>query len=321
MTTSGDDVSRDLTARALLDAGLGLRLQAGEAGLDRPLRVAQPARPAREARDGEVGPPDAIVLLGAEDLEWLAVRSDDEQRAALAARLDPAPPAVVVCGGIFPPAALIELAEQRSIPVFLNRRPAGQVGPAVQDWLTEALVPRVQVHGVLVQVHTLGVMLIGESGIGKSESALELVLRGHRLVADDVVELQRAGPVLLGQGAEALRHYLEVRGLGVLHAADLFGQAAVLEKTAVHLVVELVEWGAADVDRTGLDDLRWRSLGVSVPMVRLPVRPGRNLALLIEVAARNQILKRRGIHSAQRFAEALEARLADPPTGGDPSAD
>lgn len=170
-----------------------------------------------------------------------------------------------------------------------------------------------QVHGVLVQVHNLGVLLVGESGIGKSETAVELVLRGHRLVADDVVLVERRGPVLLGEGRDPLRHYVEIRGLGVLHAADLFGQAAVLEKTAIHLVVELVGWGETQVDRTGLDELCWTRLGVEVPLVRLPVRPGRNLALLIEVAARNQILKRRGIHAAQRFAEELARHLGEPP--------
>ena len=179
--------------------------------------------------------------------------------------------------------------------------------------MDEAPAPPEQVYGVLVQVHNLGVLLIGESGIGKSEAALELVLRGHRLVADDVVLLERRGPVLLGEGIDAMRHYLEVRGLGVLHAADLFGQAAVLEKTALHLVVELLDPALADpVDRTGLDNLSWTRMQVDVPLIRLPIRPGRNVALLIEVAARNQILKRRGIHSARRFAEEINRRLADP---------
>lgn len=172
--------------------------------------------------------------------------------------------------------------------------------------------PTERVHGVLVQVHNLGVLLIGESGIGKSEAAVELMLRGHRLVADDVVEVEQRGPVLLGGGIDPVRHYVEIRGLGVLHAADLFGHAAVLEKTVLHLVVELVAWGGVEVDRTGLDDLAWSRLGVDVPLVRLPVRPGRNVALLIEVATRNQILKRRGIHGAQRFADALARHL-----GGD----
>ena len=175
--------------------------------------------------------------------------------------------------------------------------------------MDEAPAPPEQVYGVLVQVHNLGVLLIGESGIGKSEAALELVLRGHRLVADDVVLLERRGPVLLGEGIDAMRHYLEVRGLGVLHAADLFGQAAVLEKTAVHLVVELVDTTTLELDRTGLDEQHWAALGVEVPLVRLLVRPGRNVALRIEVAARNQILKRRGIHSARRLEDELGRRL------------
>ncbi len=304
------------TARALLDEAeaLGLRLLAGAPGLDRELQVASVARPAREMGRDAQAPPGAVVLLGPEDLAWLRVRSAEEQRAVLESRLSPPPPAVVICRGIYPPDSLLTLSEELGIALFLTRRPTGEVEQDLTALLMRMLAPRERLHGVLVQVHTLGVLLLGDSGIGKSETALELVLRGHRLVADDVVLLQRAGPVLLGEGPDVLQHHLEIRGLGVLHAADLFGQAAVLEKTAVHLVVELVAADAAvHVDRTGLAEPTWSRLGIDVPLVRLPVRPGRNLAMLVEVAARNQILKRRGIHSAQRFAQRLESRLREQP--------
>ncbi|RME25684.1 MAG: HPr(Ser) kinase/phosphatase [Deltaproteobacteria bacterium] len=304
----------ETSVRSLLDDGeaLGLRLLAGAGGLDRPLTVAAVARPAREMGRDVQAPPGAVVLLGPEDLAWLRVRSEDEQRAVLESRLAPPPPAVIVCRGIYPPDSLLAVAERLGIPLFITRRPTGEVEHALTERLRRWLCPTERVHGVLVQVHNLGVLLLGASGIGKSETALELVLRGHRLVADDVVLLQRAGPALLGEGPELFQHHLEIRGLGVLHAADLFGHAAVLEKTAVHLVIELVGADEAiGVDRTGLVEPTWECLGVRLPLVRLPVRPGRNLALLIEVAARNQILKRRGIHSARRFAERLESRLRE----------
>lgn len=289
---------------------LGLRLLHDHGGLDRPIRQATVVHPARAVGQPDPDVDGAIVVVGSTDVEWLLVRPVAEQEQALRDRVCEVVPAVVVCGGLFPPPSLAERAEATGVPVFLTRRAASDLARDLQALLAPALALRELVHGELVQVHNLGVLIVGESGIGKSEAALELVLRGHRLVADDVVDLERAGPVLLGKGREGLSHYLEVRGLGVLHAADLFGQAAVLEKTAVHLVVELVESSPAlELDRTGLDQLTWTALGVDVPLVRLLVRPGRNIALLIEVAARNQILKRRGIHSARRLDEELTRRL------------
>ena len=307
MTTSHPVTARLLQVQA---ERLGLRLHAVHGGLDREIRQASVVHPARAPGQPPADVDGAIVVVGATDVEWLLVRPVAEQDVAPRDRVTDVVPAVIVCGGLFPPPSLAERAEATGVPVFLTRRPASELSRDLEALLAPALAAREIVHGELVQVHNLGVLIVGESGIGKSEAALELVLRGHRLVADDVVDLERAGPVLLGKGREGLSHYLEVRGLGVLHAADLFGQAAVLEKTAVHLVVELVEWSdSVSLDRTGLDQLNWTALGVEVPLVRLLVRPGRNVALLIEVAARNQILKRRGIHSARRLDEELLRRL------------
>lgn len=288
---------------------LGLRLVAANAGYQRPILRPSTVRPALSPDGGPEDAQGSVVLLGTDDLDWLRVKPPSEQTAALRARLGEQAAAIIVCRGLFPPKSVLDLAAELGMPLFLTRRAASDLARELEALLAQALAAREVVHGVLVQVHNLGVMLIGHSGIGKSETALELVQRGHRLVADDVVDLTRAGPVLLGQGREGMSHYLEVRGLGVLHAADLFGQAAVLEKTAVHLVVELSDWRDDQVTRTGLEEEHWSALGVDVPMVRLPVRPGRNIALLVEVAARNQILKRRGIHSARRLDEEINRRL------------
>jgi HPr kinase/phosphorylase len=296
---------------------LGLRLVAANAGYPRPILRAAPLRPALAPEGGPEDADGAVVLLGVDDLDWLRVKPPGEQAAALRARLGEKAAAIIVCRGLFPPKSVLDLAAELGMPLFLTRRPSTELARELEAMLAHALAAREVVHGVLVQVHNLGVLLVGHSGIGKSETALELVQRGHRLVADDVVDLSRAGPVLLGQGREGMSHYLEVRGLGVLHAADLFGQAAVLEKTALHLVVELSDWRDDQVTRTGLDDLFWSALGVEVPLVRLPVRPGRNIALLVEVAARNQILKRRGIHSARRLDGEINRRLES--DEGDPA--
>jgi len=156
------------------------------------------------------------------------------------------------------------------------------------------------------------VMLTGHSGIGKSECALDLVLRGHRLVADDVVLVRRLRTELIGHGPEVTRHLMEVRGLGIINVKDLFGTAAVRENKRIELIAEMTDWeDGMDYERTGIDELKEVILECDVAKVRLPIRPGRNLASIIEVAARNFLLKQQGHNSAQEFKEALERRLTD----------
>ncbi|MCB9778327.1 MAG: HPr(Ser) kinase/phosphatase [Alphaproteobacteria bacterium] len=307
----GPDGPPTRTVQDLVDAAasLALRVQGGADGLAREVGVADVVQPSRVATGEARAVPGAVLVLGSEDLEFLKVRPDDARAQAIATFLDRRPPAVVVTGGVFPPAAVLEAADAAGVPVFVTRRSTRETKSVLRRVLASLLSAREVVHGVLLQVHNVGVLIVGESGIGKSEAALELILRGHRLVADDAVELARGGPVLLGQGRPGLSHFMEVRGLGVLHAGDLFGHASVMERTALHLVVELMAWGVGEVDRTGLDQEHWSRLGVDVPMVRLPVRPGRNIALLIEVAARNETLKRRGIRSAERLDAELKRRL------------
>jgi HPr kinase/phosphorylase len=167
----------------------------------------------------------------------------------------------------------------------------------------------------------LGVLVIGESGIGKSECALDLVVRGHRLVADDVVELKcRAESFVLGSCPELTRHHMEIRGLGLINVQDLFGVASTRTSKRVELVVQLERWEAGrEYDRLGVDDGRYDVLGVSIPMIRMPVAPGRNVAMLVEVAARNQLLRSRGTHAARRLLDRLNRDLetAVSPEGSD----
>jgi HPr kinase/phosphorylase len=164
----------------------------------------------------------------------------------------------------------------------------------------------------------IGVLMVGKSGIGKSETALDLVVRGHRLVADDVIVIRRLRNQLIGRGAGILGHHMEIRGLGIINVKDLFGISAVREAKKIELVVELHEWDAnVEYDRLGFDDRTDRLLDVAVPKIILPVRPGRNLATLIEVAARNQLLKVQGIHSARAFRERLHRAMGD----NEPAAD
>jgi HPr kinase/phosphorylase len=169
-------------------------------------------------------------------------------------------------------------------------------------------------HGVLVDVYGIGVLLLGESGSGKSECALDLVTRGHRLVADDVVEIWRDGTgTVTGRGPARIRHHMEIRGLGIINIQDLFGVAAIRERKRIELVIQLEPWRPdEEYDRLGLTELHYPLLGGEIPMLRVPVSAGRNVAILVEVAARNHLLKRMGIHAARAFAAGIPRR----PDGG-----
>jgi HPr kinase/phosphorylase len=289
----------------------GLRLHGGEAGLDRRIQDAEVQKPGLVLAGVQPAHPTAVHVLGEAETRYLAVRGRDEQRRVLEQYVDAGVPCVVVTRGVAPSPVMLDVAARRGIPVFGTLSATGAFIRALHAWLAAALSSRVDLHGVLVQVLNLGVLITGESGVGKSETALELVLRGHRLVADDRVRVRRADAGLVGTGVPPLGHYVEVRGLGILHAGDLFGQAAVQERASVDLVCELVAWDAGGFDRTGLDDRTTPLLGVDVPHLRIPVRPGRNLATIVELAVRNQVLKSRGVHSARRFADELEASLRE----------
>ena len=187
----------------------------------------------------------------------------------------------------------------------------GNVNAALVGFLDEAFAPTTSVHGSLVDVYGVGLLITGRSGIGKSECALDLVVRGHRLVADDTVEIRRrAESVLIGTCPDLTRYHMEVRGLGVINIKDLFGVASTRSSKRVELVVQLERWEPGRVyERLGLEDIHYRILGLEVPLIRMPVAPGRNVAILVEVAARNQLLRSRGHHAARRLAARLDREL------------
>jgi HPr kinase/phosphorylase len=189
--------------------------------------------------------------------------------------------------------------------------------------LEDRLAVREMIHGVLLDILGLGVLLTGESGIGKSECALDLVCRGHRLVADDTVEIRRrAESIVIGSCPELTRNHMELRGLGLINVRDLFGVAATRTSKRVELVVQLERWDEdREYDRLGLDEQFFSLLGLRVPLIHMPVAPGRNLATLVEVAARNQLLRARGINAARALAAKLEASLAGPSGHGDDERD
>ncbi len=247
---------------------------------------------------------DSVTLAGATEAGYLA-SLDARSLAAQAAKLAEARvPCLVMAEGGRVPAAWLRDLGRAGLPVLVTPLPTGDAARALDAFLTHRLAPSTRIHGGLAQVFDVGLLVLGESGVGKSEAVLELVLRGHRLVADDLVELRRVGNRIVGSGPEIARHHLEVRGLGILNLLDLFGPAAVQEKSDVGLVVELVTWGAdKPIDRLGVDEGHQEFLGVTLPRVAVPVSPGRNLGTILEVAVRNQSLKNMGHHSAIRFEQ------------------
>ena len=218
---------------------------------------------------------------------------------------------VVVTRGLEPPELLIQAAERSGTPLLKTSLDTQTFISQIMLVLSRALAPVSHQHGVYLDVFGLGVLLIGPSGIGKSEIALELISRGHRLVADDVVELVRQGPdIIVGHSPDALRYHMEIRGLGVLNIRDMFGAAAITDTKRLRLVIDLVPWEHAKTrDRLPMSEETFDILGVLLPRVSLPIRSGRSLAILIEVATRHQLMKLRGIDSNKAFMADLERRI------------
>ena len=301
-------VLRDLTE----SRGVGLELVAGAGGVDRRITNPYPQKTGlalsgfdQYLREGRV------LVLGESEIRFLESLSAAERLDVVGRVFSHDLPCIVVTAGFAPPAELTAEADRVGLPLLRSRGATPIVMARLSAALDAYLAARGVVHGVLMDILGLGVLIVGDSGIGKSECALDLVVRGHRLVADDAVELRsRAEAFLIGTCPELTRHHMEIRGLGLINVQDLFGVASTRRSKRVELVVQLERWDPArEYDRLGLDETHYETLGISVPMIRMPVAPGRNLAILVEVAARNQLLRYGGLNSAQRLADRLDEEL------------
>ena len=291
---------------------LGVTAVAGRGGLSRSVNVPRIQKPGLALTGWpEQLHPHRVLVLGGTEVEYLT-DVESARNHGIATMLGSDPACVVVCRGLVPPEALRDAAEARGVPLLVSSLVTADFIALVTAWMTDRLAPSMQQHGVLMDVLGIGILMVGKSGIGKSETALDLVQKGHRLVGDDVIIIRKKGKGLIGSGAGLLGHCMEIRGLGIINIKDLFGIASVRDAKMIELLVELHEW-AADVEyeRLGFDDQAERILDVEVPKIKLPVRPGRNLATLIEVAARNQLLKAQGIHSARAFRDKLHRAMHD----------
>jgi HPr kinase/phosphorylase len=305
-----------LTVRSLLDEITGLRLVllAGESGLGRPITIHRIQKPGL-ALAGFVRQvhPERVQVLGSTEISYLQTLGEKEARTAVESFVGLNPACVVVTKGLDIPAVLLEVADKAGVPLLRTPVVSSVAIDAIQKHLELQLAPTASIHAVLLDVLGVGVLLLGKSGIGKSEAALDLIMRGHRLVADDLVEVRRtSGDVLVGWASELIKHHMEVRGLGIINIKDMFGVAAVRDEKRIELVLELMKWDQTEShDRLGLDEMVYPILEVPVPLLRIPVSPGRNVSSLIEVAARNRLLQVRGHHSAREFQERLDRALAD----------
>lgn len=252
--------------------------------------------------------PGRVQILGSSELGFLQTLAPEvrSERFEAIARLEV--PVFLVTKGLAPPPELLASAARAGIPVLVSRALSSVVIKKVSFFLEDRLVPSTQVHGVLLDIYGLGVLLIGRSGVGKSEAALDLITRGHSFVCDDRVTIKRyPNGELVGFADPRLQHHMELRGLGIVNVQDLFGLAAVRERKTIDLVVELEPWKEGQAyDRLGLDETVYEILGTPCPYLRLPVSLGRNLANLVEIAARNHVLKLQGVHSARQFTKRLD---------------
>ncbi len=301
-------VLRDVAGSHVLD----LELLAGAGGVDRRITSPHPQKTGlalagydRYLRGGRV------LVFGESEMRYLESLEPAQRTAVMRSVLAHELPCIVITAGFPAHAEIVAEADAVGVPLARTRAATPIAIARLSAALDGYLAPRGVVHGVLMDIIGLGVLIVGESGIGKSECALDLVVRGHRLVADDAVDLRcRAESFLIGTCPDLTRNHMEIRGLGLINVQDLFGVASTRRSKRVELVVQLERWDPSrEYDRLGLEEAHYEMLGVRIPMIRMPVAPGRNLAILVEVAARNQLLRKGGHHSARLLVDRVEKQL------------
>ena len=256
-----------------------------------------------------------IQVLGNTEFSYLGRYGPEAQKMVIDSIFSFGPPAVIICRDIEPSNAILESAKLHKVSIFSTPQSTSDLTASLVQYLNKELAPRITRHGVLVEVYGEGCLLTGDSGVGKSETAFELIKRGHRLVADDAVEIRRtAQTTLYGQSPENIRHFIELRGIGIINARKLFGMGAIKLQEKIDMVINLEQWDSAKVyDRMGLDNEYMKILGVEVPTLTIPVKPGRNLAVIIEVAAMNNRQKKMGYNAARELLKNLGMAVEDLP--------
>ncbi|AMM95069.1 HPr(Ser) kinase/phosphatase [Peribacillus simplex] len=293
----------------------GLELISGEEGINRPIVTSDLSRPGLEiAGFFDYYPADRVQLLGMTEMSFFNRLNEPERIQRMEELCRDFTPGIIITRGQEVPIELIEASERESVPVMRSSMKTTRLYSRLTNFLESRLAPTTAVHGVLVDIYGLGVLITGKSGVGKSETALELVKRGHRLVADDCVEIrQEDQDTLVGNAPDLIEHLLEIRGLGIINVMTLFGAGAVRSNKKISIVINLELWEKnKQYDRVGLDEEKMKIIDTEVTKITVPVRPGRNLSVIIEVAAMNYRLKRMGVNAAEQFSDRLNHAIADP---------
>ena len=252
-----------------------------------------------------------MQMIGKAETSYLATCSEAERKEKIDRFVSQKPRAIIVTSGLDVYPELLEAAKRYEIPLLTSKDRTSPVQASMISWLNVQLAPRLTRHGVFVEVYGEGLLLLGESGIGKSETAIELVKRGHRLIADDAVEIKRVSDrKLLGSAPDLIRHYVELRGIGIVDVRRIFGMGAIKEIEQIDLVINLEPWVNGKLyDRFGFNNETCEILGIELPSLTIPVTPGRNMAIIIEIAAMNHRQKKMGYNTAEEFNKRLMAQL------------
>lgn len=247
----------------------------------------------------------AIYILSRNSISNFNKLPNSKKQSVLRALFSKDIPCIIAQRGLLPGEELRKACEETNVPLFTTKLPVQKLISLLNKILQDKIIPFTTAHGVLLDIHGLGVLILGKSGIGKSENALDLINRGSKLISDDVVEIKKSvSGELFGSGPERIKHLMEIRGIGIINIMDLFGRASVMDRRIINMVIELVGWNSdTEYDRLGIDENVYKIMGVELPYLLIPVRPGRNTATIIEVAVRNQLLKSRGTYRTEKILE------------------
>lgn len=297
----------------LLD-NFNLTLMAGEAGVHREITTSDISRPGIEMTGHfKYYPKERLQLIGKTEMAYFKDLPEKQQKQRTEQLCTDITPGIVITRGMDIPEPMIRAANNAGVPIIQSPRTTTRVITRLTNYLEVKFAPSTAVHGVLVDIYGIGVLITGQSGVGKSETALELVKRGHRLVADDSVEIyQEDYDILIGSPPPLIEHLLEIRGLGIIDVMTLFGAGAVINRKEISFIIDLEIWDRTkQYDRVGLEEETLKIIDVDVPRMRVPVRPGRNLAVIIEVAAMNFRMKRIGVNAAEEFSDRLTNMISN----------
>ena len=304
----------------LANQPLKLTLKGGEEGLDNPISSPR-IQKLGLALAGYVDylHDGRVLLVGQTEIHYLKTLSAADRKTAIKRIFARKLSCVVITSDLRTPASLLRNCQENKVPLFKTKALSSRAITKISDFLEEQLALRTTIHGVLMEVYGLGLLLLGPSGIGKSECALDLILRGHRLVSDDMIVIRKFGSErLMGSGPSDFRFHMELRGLGIVNIKDLFGVSVLSPKTIIDIAMDLVRWNPEEeYDRLGLDERQYTLMDVSVPLITMPVAPARNLATLVEVAVRLQMLKSQGYSPSGEFFKQLNRRLKQPRSSSD----